>query len=93
MGKQRKNHDPLTDFMLGRNSGKRDSRKHHGDDWLFGKPYDKDGKTNEELSIINILNQVDVEKLAGNIDTLMTTASQFKPLIKQVAPLLKKWVN
>lgn len=74
-------------------------KKKHGDDWFIGKrSHSTDKKnqgetTSEGIPILDLLNHVDMEKLAGNIDTFMTTASQFKPIIKQVTPLLKKWMK
>jgi hypothetical protein len=74
-------------------------RKQHADDWFIGKrshgtDKKKQGEsTDEEMPILDLLNHIDMEKLAGNIDTIMSTASQFKPLIQQVSPLLKKWIK
>ncbi|MBB6443540.1 hypothetical protein [Bacillus benzoevorans] len=74
-------------------------RRHLADDWFIGhrgqeeKKKDRNKSHNGDIPFIELLNQVDLEKLSGNIDTLMSTASQFKPLIKQVTPLLKKWIK
>ncbi len=74
-------------------------RKQHADDWFIGKGSHGTEKkkqaesAGEEIPLLDFLSQVDMEKLAGSIDSLMTTATQFKPLIKQVSPLLKKWIK
>lgn len=74
-------------------------RKHLADDWFIGhrgqeeEKKDKNKSFSGDIPIMELLNQVDLEKLSGNIDTIMSTASQFKPLIKQVTPLIKKWMK
>lgn len=74
-------------------------RKRKADDWFIGhrghheEKEDKNNSFSGDIPIMEFLNQVDLEKLSGNIDTIMSTASQFKPLIKQVTPLIKKWMK
>lgn len=68
----------------------RRSKPQH-DDWLFGgreRPHEDDslnGKVN------HILNNINYEELMNNIDTLMTSASQLKPLLKKASPFLEQF--
>jgi hypothetical protein len=74
-------------------------RSRQTDDWFIGnrghdeEKIDRNRPFSGDIPIMELLNQVDLEKLSGNIDTIMSTASQFKPLIKQVSPLIKKWMK
>lgn len=100
--------DPLTDFMFGGKSRESQRNEDHSerslfkenkqqaDDWFLGHrghEKEKNNTISDDLPIMDLLNQVDLEKLSGNIETIMSTASQFKPLIKQVTPLIKKWIK
>ncbi len=74
-------------------------RAFSADEWLFGKR-DKEplepNKFNglEEFSQINkLLNNINMEELVENIDTLMNTTSQLKPLWKKLTPLVNKWIK
>lgn len=97
--------DPITLFMLGgkRNESIEENNKPQQTkeiDWLFGKKeanYNEDRSGNTEFGqntkINEILNNIDLEELMKNMDTLMDTAVQFKPLWKKVSPHITKWMN
>ncbi|MBT2708684.1 hypothetical protein [Bacillus sp. ISL-47] len=67
--------------------------RHQNDDWLFGgsrRPQEDDslnGKVN------HLLNNINYEELMNNIDTLMTSASQLKPLLKKASPFLEQFLK
>ncbi|MGN7176305.1 hypothetical protein BK139_03020 [Paenibacillus sp. FSL R5-0490] len=71
--------------------GGRSRNAHEADDWLLGgksietTERESSGKKNEN----NILNNINVEELMGNIDTLMSSAHHLKPLLKKAGPLLE----
>ncbi|WHY63106.1 hypothetical protein [Cytobacillus firmus] len=71
--------------------GGRSRNAHEADDWLLGgkrretTERESSGKENEN----NILNNINVEELMGNIDTLMSSAHHLKPLLKKAGPLLE----
>ena len=54
---------------------------------------DKNNGSEEQSQLNSLLNNVNVEELIGNIDTLMNSASQFKPLWKKITPLVNKWMK
>ena len=71
--------------------GGRSRNAHEADDWLLGG---KRRESNEEESsgkenANNILNNINLEELMGNIDTIMTSAHHLKPLLKKAGPLLE----
>jgi hypothetical protein len=71
--------------------GGRSRNAHEADDWLLGgksretTERESTGKENEN----NILNNINLEELMGNIDTLMSSAHHLKPLLKKAGPLLE----
>lgn len=99
--------DPFTQFMFGPNFRKsrhqeeerqdevdiekepeRRSKPQH-DDWLFGGRERPDDSLNGKVN--HILNNINYEELMNNIDTLMTSASQLKPLLKKASPFLEQF--
>jgi hypothetical protein len=75
--------------------GDRSSNAHEADEWLLGgrsrKSDEKEDPPNENGK--NILNNINFEELMGNIDTLMTSAHQLKPLLKKAGPLLEMFLK
>lgn len=77
-----------------------DTRSNRKDDWFFGrrrKEPESDKKNiqhpvqSTQNQIENLLNNVDVELLIETYDTIVTTAKQYKPLFKGIAPLFSKF--
>lgn len=75
--------------------GDRSRNAHEADEWLLGgksrKSDEKEDPPNENGK--NILNNINFEELLGNIDTLMTSAHQLKPLLKKAGPLLEVFLK
>lgn len=75
--------------------GDRSRNAHEADEWLLGgksrKSDEKEDPPNENGK--NILNNINFEELLGNIDTLMTSAHQLKPLLKKAGPLLEMFLK
>ncbi|MCM3706879.1 MULTISPECIES: hypothetical protein [Cytobacillus] len=71
--------------------GGRNRNAHEADDWLLGgkssetTERESSGKESEN----NILNNINLEELMGNIDTLISSAHHLKPLLKKAGPLLE----
>lgn len=93
------NQDRLTSFMLGGKRGRKEEEKKihphpNKGDWILGSKFrgfdEREDKKNDS-TLSNLLNQVDIEELYRNLDMLMETAGQFKPLWKQISPLIQKW--
>ncbi|MEN8699048.1 hypothetical protein [Bacillus infantis] len=63
-------------------------------DWILGGPERKPATGREDArepgQIEKILDGVDLGELMDNIDTLMTSAGQLKPLFKKVTPLFQQ---
>ncbi|MGD6841619.1 hypothetical protein ACQCVH_03775 [Bacillus infantis] len=63
-------------------------------DWILGgserKPATGREDAREPGQIEKILDGVDLGELMDNIDTLMTSAGQLKPLFKKVTPLFQQ---
>lgn len=99
-----KEYDPFTSFMFG---GKRIVKEEQTknqqefpivDEWLFGKQNKNSHKNteeerNESTPLGRILTNINMEELVKNMDTIMNSASQFKPLLKKVTPLINKWIK
>jgi hypothetical protein len=95
------NQDRFTSFMFGGKRGNREDRKNEDippsskkGDWILGskyESYDNRGQKSENSTLSSLLNQVDMNDLFQNIDMLLETAGQFKPLWKQISPLIQKW--
>ncbi|MDF2039287.1 hypothetical protein P2R12_20350 [Cytobacillus oceanisediminis] len=75
--------------------GGRSRNAHEADEWLLGgksrETNERDNPPNENGN--NILNNINFEELMGNIDTLMTSAHQLKPLLKKAGPLLEMFLK
>ncbi|MBX9971968.1 hypothetical protein [Cytobacillus firmus] len=75
--------------------GGRSRNAHEADEWLLGgksrDTNERDYPPNENGN--NILNNINLEELMGNIDTLMTSAHQLKPLLKKAGPLLEMFLK
>ncbi|UOE56769.1 hypothetical protein [Cytobacillus oceanisediminis] len=75
--------------------GGRSRNAHEADEWLLGgrsrETNERDNPPNENGN--NILNNINLEELMGNIDTLMTSAHQLKPLLKNAGPLLEMFLK
>jgi hypothetical protein len=74
--------------------GKEPSGKRRGD-WILGRQErETDSSPREEPrepgQIEKLLDGVDLGQLMDNIDTLMTSAGQLKPLFKKVTPLFQQ---
>jgi hypothetical protein len=76
-----------------------DTRSNHHDDWIFGRRRkeslsDNKNRQNQTQStqnkIENYINNIDMELLFETFDTLVTTTKQYKPLIKEIAPIFSK---
>ncbi|MGD6875366.1 hypothetical protein [Bacillus infantis] len=63
-------------------------------DWILGGPERKPANGREDAQepgqIEKILDGVDLGQLMDNIDILMTSAGQLKPLFKKVTPLFQQ---
>lgn len=72
-------------------------------DWLFGHRYTQDTKRHDNLSpqasnktihsLGNMLQNVDYIELMQHVDTLMTSASELKPLLKKIKPVIESFLN
>ncbi|GKU81788.1 hypothetical protein [Niallia sp. NCCP-28] len=80
--------------------------RHRGDAWILGmnsKHAQKEEKKHENNqqqeenqqfdAIANFLEQIDLELLMKSVDSFMTSANEFKPIIKKITPFIKKWID
>ncbi|KAF0816871.1 hypothetical protein KIS4809_4343 [Bacillus sp. ZZV12-4809] len=103
-GRVRKNHQQAeSNFELDsddeKNQGKddwlfggRSRNAHEADDWLLGgkrREFNEGGESSDKEYANNILNNINLEELMVNIDTIMTSAHHLKPLLKKAGPLLE----
>ncbi len=91
-GKSSRRPDENDDWLFGRGRN-RNSPEHDG--WLFGGGTRDQHEDDDSLSrkVNNILNNINYEELMNNIDTLMTSASQLKPLLKKARPLIDQFLK
>jgi hypothetical protein len=66
------------------------------DDWFFGSGRKESSTTTHTThtsqdKIENLLNNVDINLLMETIDMFVATSKQFKPLIKEITPVLNKF--
>lgn len=73
------------DWLFGR------KREHHSFDF-FGNRNQKAGQ-HDQNSLEKFLYNIDYVELMKHVDTLMTTAKELKPLIKQIKPYLKSFTR
>lgn len=98
-------HDSFTSFMFG---GKRSAREEQIekqqdfpviDEWLFGRQSrdhsqkNREEERSESTPLNDLLANVNMEELFKNMDTILNSASHFKPLLKKVTPLINKWIK
>ena len=83
----------IEDWLFGGRGRSRNA--HEADEWLLGgksrETHESDNSPNENGT--NILSNINLEELMGNIDTLMTSAHQLKPLLKKAEPLLEMFLK
>lgn len=84
---------------MSRNKDSREERLHNDpfSQFMFGR---KDQKQPTSLSAQSLpgnlekyLNEIDVNLLYENIDLLMTTAKQLKPLYEQLSPVIMQFIK
>ncbi|KON89439.1 hypothetical protein AF332_23225 [Sporosarcina globispora] len=75
--------------------GGKNRNVHEADEWLLGGRSRATNERNDSASENenNILNNINLEELMGNIDTLMSSAHQLKPLLKKAGPLLEMFLK
>ncbi len=91
--------DPFTAFMFGKPAFKDDSshkeetgqEPQDNHDWLFGRKSRNESRKEEKNVIHDLLNGIDAEKLMENVDLLLETTQEIKPLLKKISPFLDKW--
>ncbi|MCQ6274318.1 hypothetical protein JMM81_04915 [Bacillus sp. V3B] len=98
-------HDPFTSFMFGGKQSIREGQMENqqeflgANEWLFGSQNRDHNKKNvaeersESTQLNHLLTNVNMEELLKNMDTIINSASQFKPLLKKVTPLIDKWIK
>jgi len=77
--------DPFTRFLFG------ERRNNHFQQ--HGVKDRNQSPSNDENQLNELLSNVNVEDLMKNIDTIMSSASQFKPLLNKLGPLINKWIK
>ncbi|WP_071393898.1 hypothetical protein [Bacillus tuaregi] len=98
--------DPLTRFMLGgrRNNynphdGDNEPKGHSAGRSLFNNQNndetigDKGQTKSTDNQLQDLLANVNVEELMKNIDMIKSSASQFKPLVSKLGPIINKWIK
>lgn len=101
--------DPLSNFMFGErrsvdarekpNEEINQGVSNRGREWLFGKRNASHLQKEESISSSNqhhlehILQNIDYTKIMENVDTLMTSAQELKPLFKKVRPLIDTFLS
>ncbi|KAB7667550.1 hypothetical protein [Bacillus sp. B1-b2] len=77
-------------------------RRRKGDAWILGANTNRDEAVEEEIdsdddgninAIMNYIDQIDIALLMKNVELFMTSANEIKPLLKDLSPLLKKWID
>ncbi len=73
-------------------------RTNRMDDWFFGTGRKESSTTTHTTDstqdkIENLLNNVDINLLMETVDMLVATSKQFKPLIKEITPVLNKFTK
>ena len=66
------------------------------EDWILGKRNhhsDEESSQHKYSQIDELLNRVNVDELMNNIDDLVASISQIKPLWKKFDPVIKKWMK
>ncbi|WP_313800650.1 hypothetical protein [Cytobacillus sp.] len=66
--------------------GKRKSER----DWLFGVRENEIQEKNHDSSALAILNRINLGELINNIEILIDSADQLKPLYKKATPIITK---
>jgi hypothetical protein len=91
--------DENEDHLQGKSEQQHNSKfvkeSYGSDDWLLGnrrKNAEKKSTTNLN-QIENTLKQVDLELLMETIHMFMTTANQYKPIIKEISPFFNRFLK
>lgn len=76
-----------------------DNKSRKSDAWILGRKQreetlEKEIESDDDNNaIMNYINQIDIALLMKNVDMFMTSANEIKPLLKDLSPLLKKWIK
>ncbi|MCM2535929.1 hypothetical protein NDK43_31115 [Neobacillus pocheonensis] len=70
-----------------------DSRSSRSNDWFFGIRRNESATSTHttQNKIENFLNNVDFELLMETVDMFVTTSKQFKPLLKEITPIFRRF--
>lgn len=96
--------DPFTAFMFGKprfkdepvQSEKKPQELFSTNDWLFGRKNREDSQTEEpnvKTFFNQYLSQMDMEEMMKNVEVLIETVQEFKPLWKKLSPFIHKWIK
>ncbi|WP_394235432.1 hypothetical protein [Niallia oryzisoli] len=77
--------DPFTRLMFGSGRSSQPQQNDHED---RNRPV-----SNENNQLNELLSNVNVDELMKNIDTLVSNASHFKPILNKLGPLINKWIK
>ncbi|WP_080847253.1 hypothetical protein [Cytobacillus gottheilii] len=85
--------DRFSQLMFGRSRQERPEKQ----DWILGRKIEhtenNDPKNPTQEKIEQILENVDLDGLMNNFDTLMSSVGELKPLMKKASPFLQKFLN
>jgi hypothetical protein len=82
--------DRFTQMMFGSRSEERSPKQ----DWIIGrKAPEHEEKNAAQIKIEQIIENVDLDGLMNNFDTLMSSVGELKPLMKKAGPFLQKFLK
>lgn len=93
-------HDRFSNLMFGarkREGAHKVNSQKEEYDWILGKRKPTPNQEHNEVETNNplekILQNIDFEETIKHFDTLMTSANELKPLLKNVRPLIDIWFS
>lgn len=89
-GSRSEEHSSKQDWMFGSRTEERSSKQ----DWILGrKTAEHEEKNSAQAKVEQILENVDLDGLMNNFDTLMSSVGELKPLMKKAGPFLQKFLK
>ncbi|TCJ04425.1 hypothetical protein [Cytobacillus praedii] len=62
-------------------------------DWLFGVKEDRIDEKKQDLGALTFINRIDIGELIENIEILINSTDQLKPLYKKATPLISQFLK
>jgi hypothetical protein len=91
--RDKRSREKINDYEDGPNEYDRPMISNRERDWLFRARQDTSQKKKHDQGALSFLNNINVGELIENIEVLIDSADQLKPLYKKATPLISQFLK